>query len=356
MTPDAELPSGSVSWNALARYFAGEMSDAETAEIRQWIEAEPERQQQVARLRAAWGAAGRLRGEWDVEAALARMLPPEAPAAEPKRVLRLLVNAQTSPAGRAPWRRLGAWAAAAMIVLAAGLGLWQTGALGPGSAAEVAAAMSEVATPRGQRASLRLPDGTDVILGPESKLRYAVAYASGPRTVHLEGEAYFSVTHDAARPFTVHTAHAVATDLGTRFSVRAYAGDSGVTVAVTEGEVSLRHAAEPAQGDSVLLTPGDLGRVVPAGEVVAERGVPLDEYVDWATGRLVFRDTPLRDAVVQLGRWYDLDVRLADPSLGAKRVTARFKHEPADRALSLIAASLDLRVDARDTVVVLRAR
>ena len=70
----------------------------------------------------------------------------------------------------------------------------------------------------------------------------------------------------------------------------------------------------------------------------------------------MFQDTPLRDAAVQLGRWYDLDVRLADTTLGAKRLTATFKDEPLSQVLHLIAASLDVRIGQQGRVVTVRGR
>ena len=61
----------------------------------------------------------------------------------------------------------------------------------------------------------------------------------GTREVELEGEAYFAVVHDAARPFAVRAHGAVATDVGTAFDVRAYPEDAGARIAVTEGAVAV---------------------------------------------------------------------------------------------------------------------
>jgi len=68
------------------------------------------------------------------------------------------------------------------------------------------------------------------------------------------------------------------------------------------------------------------------------------------------RAIPLRDAVVQLGRWYDLDIRLDDSATGQRRLNASFKDESAVEALRLIAASLDLQVYQRGKVVTLRPK
>jgi len=178
--------------------------------------------------------------------------------------------------------------------------------------------------------------------------------------VFLEGDAYFVVTHDPKRPFAVHTAYGTATDLGTRFGVRAYPSDSVLDVVVEEGKVSLsvRRDTRPPDSppDSLVLTPGDLGRVTAAGRLTVEHVVALAGHLAWTEGRLEFRDTPLREVVVQLARWYDLEVRLADTGVGRRRLTASFKDEAAPEVLRLIAASLDLRVDRRGGAITLRSK
>src|SRR5207302_6325296 len=82
-----------------------------------------------------------------------------------------------------------------------------------------APAMREYATPRGRRAVLRLLDGTEITLNADSKLRAPVTFAARQRDVYLEGVAYFSVVHDAARLFIVHIAVGVVRVNGTSFGV-----------------------------------------------------------------------------------------------------------------------------------------
>jgi ferric-dicitrate binding protein FerR (iron transport regulator) len=58
----------------------------------------------------------------------------------------------------------------------------------------------------------------------------------------------------------------------------------------------------------------------------------------------VFDDDRLDAVIPQLERWYDLDIHLDDPSLGAERITIVFTTESPDEALSTLAKVLDLRV------------
>lgn len=350
-------PPDDFPWDTLARHFAGELDPPADDELRRWIAADPARQELVDELRRLWTETGDLRQSWDAEAALHRI---RAAPAGPARVIRLPRFYHQEPASR--WRRAGRTAlqvAAALALVLGGARIWQETA-GRSVAPTPAPALAEVSTPRGQRAVLRLPDGTRVMLAPASVLRYAVAPGSGPRAVHLEGEAYFTVTHDSTRPFAVHTARGVATDLGTRFGVQAYASDSTLVVVVAEGKVALSPRRDTLHRslahDRLLLAQGDLGRVARDGRLTATRGVSVDRYLAWTEGRLEFSDTPLGEALIRIGRWHDLEIRLADPALGRRPLTASFNDEPAAEVLRLIAASLDLRVEQRGKLVVIRSR
>ena len=348
----------------LERYCAGDCTPAERAEVERWIAADRSRAAHLQLLKAAWLESGAMelpsaRERPDLAAAWQRVERRTRWADRPP--LRMAGGASVPERG---WRRLASWSAlgaAAVVALAVGgPRIWKTlsGALARPTV------MPQVATRRGHRASLRLSDGTRITLGPSSRIRYAVEASRGPRRVELEGAAYFMVTHDSTRPFTVHTARGIATDLGTRFAVRAYPTDSAVAVAVAEGSVALTASVDTLASRSASRTPdapperlvlsaGDVGRIAADGRLGVERDAGVERYLAWAEGRLVFRDAPLRDAVVELGRWYDLDLRLGDSTLGRRPLTASFKDEPASEVLHLIAASLNLRLDQRGRAVVL---
>src|ERR1700676_3625297 len=63
-------------------------------------------------------------------------------------------------------------------------------------AAPVTPARRTYATVAGERAELRLSDGTRVRLAPASRLSVSADYGTDRRDVYLDGEAYFDVVHD----------------------------------------------------------------------------------------------------------------------------------------------------------------
>ena len=183
------------------------------------------------------------------------------------------------------------------------------------------------ATTRGERAVLSL-DGATVVLGPESVLRISGSYGIRDRTVSLTGHAYFDVTHDAGHPFRVWAGGVLAEDIGTRFDIRAYARDSVMRLVVADGAVVMHTRRAPADGShdsatrlsSVVVTRGMMATAGVDGVVRVRSGLSTDRYLSWSDGRLAFDDTPLPEVAAELGRWYDLDIRLGDPELRIKDI------------------------------------
>jgi transmembrane sensor len=333
--------SRSLDWPALARYLSGESAPGEAEVVRRWIGASPDRGAMVEGLQRVWAAAAVPRQEWETEAAIRRIMSE---------------SSARQVSGRHAWGRwLGRTvvAAAAVAMLAVGLNWWRPAIVRSLSVA--ALGMREYVTPRGQYTTLTLTDGTRITLAPLSRLRVPRDLDGPARKVYLEGQALFEVVHDTARAFHVHTARSIATDLGTTFVIRAYADAREDEVVVTEGLVSLapRSPAASTGMDSLMLHPGDLGRVGPGGALGAERGVSTEEYTAWAEGRLVFRGATLREVAAELARWYDLEVHVPDSATAARRVTVSFDGQPASDVLRYVALTLGLQYERRGRAIVL---
>lgn len=358
---------GHIDSRLLERFLAGDCTDEEREHVVQWIDGIPERRA----LLQAWTRLGTVPRAYDSAAAwsiiAARLKKPAATALSADHrghttKPRLHVIREKAP-------HFG-WRIAATVLVMFGLASagvrWYGAARAPRPLSAVAA--REVVTARGQRATIRLADGSVVTLAPASRLRESQTFDMDARDVWLDGEAYFEVVHDAAKPFRVHTARLVAQDLGTKFLVRAYAESSDIRVVVAEGLVSLRRArnavavrptptAVGASNDTLLLRPRELGRLDADGRLTSQSGVELDDYTAWTSGRLVFTNTPLSDAIPRLSRWYDVELRLGDASLGRETFTATLTHEPLPDVMALLAATVRARVERRgDTLVLIRRR
>jgi len=302
-------------WDKVARHVAGELSAAESAELRKWLDANPADARAIAALEAATKHLGPSTPV-DVEAALRR------------------VKTRLRPAG--PWRMYVALAAAAAVVLVVGR-TWLSR-----TSPDPAIAPTEYATSVGARDSVVLADGSRILLGPASRVTVR------NREVDLVGEAYFIVTHDAQRPFTVRAGGAVIRDIGTEFSVHSDRSET-VRVVVREGSVQLGHPR-----DSVVLDRGDVGTIESGGRVSVSRGAATDDDLAWTRGRLVFKDASVGELGADLRRWYGVELRVTDSTLLRRHFTGSFLNESPSRVVDVIALALGARADRRGDTVYIR--
>jgi ferric-dicitrate binding protein FerR (iron transport regulator) len=212
--------------------------------------------------------------------------------------------------------------------------------------------MREIFTLNGQRTTVTLDDGTRISLNGASRLRYDASYGRTTRDVYLDGEGYFEVKHDAKRPFRVHVRDGVAEDLGTRFTVSAYADQPTIEVAVAEGVVALgRDSASGAE--AVRLEAGDVGRLSDSGAPTKTRLASLDRYIGWTEGTLVLDSVPLRRAAREIERWYGVKIIIADSALAKRPVVARFQRESVQEAIDAVAFALGARSERRESTYTL---
>jgi transmembrane sensor len=157
----------------------------------------------------------------------------------------------------------------------------------------------------------------------------------------------FTVLHHTGSVFTVTSGVTTANVLGTSFFVRHYPHDSGTTVAVRNGKVGVR---------SMVLTEGQQSEVTARGATPVHAIDP--SQFTFVSGVLTLEDVPLRDAVVELSRWYDLDIRLGDPTLGTQSVGGGFAAGAQSDMIEVFERVLDLRVvrDGRTITLFSRVR
>ena len=331
MTNARDLIPDPLDPDLVDRYLAGEASADEVARIEAHRAAHPQWAATVDALRDA--VAHPTGARWDDDAAWTRLrsrIDVGQPAADAPRLASAI-----RPHERRAWPR---WLAAAAALVAVGAGTYVTlGSRHRDSSSDVAFA-NEIVTPNGARQTITLGDGSRVTLNAGSRLRWAADFGARTRDVYLDGEAYFAVTHDATRPFRVHARGAVAHDLGTRFTVRAYDELAQIEVVVAEGSVSLRH--DRANADSAILGTGQLGRLGESGRPTVESSVAVDRWTAWTNGSLVLEGLTVAEALPQLERWYDATIVVADPQLATRRVSARFHDETLPQMLDALTLAL----------------
>lgn len=167
---------------------------------------------------------------------------------------------------------------------------------------EKVSGLNKVSTPRGGQYKVLLPDGSKVWLNASSSIRFPSVFPASERLVEITGEAYFEVTKDQKRPFTVRFNGSAVQVLGTSFNIMAYPEEGASRTTLVEGAVSIRNADQQAR-----LRPGQQAAVLPGGRIQTIFK-PVEEAVAWKDGMFYFKNAGVQDVMRQLSRWYDVEV------------------------------------------------
>jgi transmembrane sensor len=335
-------PAGAPDWELIGRHLDGSLNRDEQTSIDRWLATHPH---DAALIRSLDDRLSRFaateRAPVDVESALltakARLATSSRPA---------LTVERGGGSGR-PNRWIGAVTG---LAAAAALGVVVLKPSGKSPAAPTVAAQ-RIESGVGRRDSVRLPDGTRVILAPGSRLDVAQGYGVTTRDVSIEGEGWFDVVHDDARPFTVQARGTTVRDIGTQFTVQAVP-ETPVRVVVTQGAVAVR-ATE--RSDEVRLNAGDVASIPAAGTPSVSRATATAADTAWLQGRLIFRESPMPEVTAALGRWYGITVVVGDSTIARRHLTATFADEPRSRVLSMLTLALGASVEQRGDTAILRA-
>ena len=181
-----------------------------------------------------------------------------------------------------------------------------------------------------------LPDGTQVTLAPGSMLSYE---EGAPRTVALEGKAYFDVTRDEAVPFEITADGAFVKVLGTEFFVDA----SGAVkeTYVTDGKVFF---AKTMTSEGVVLTKDMMATLSEYDSVPVVVEKPDVNVLAWQRGTFIFDKTPLKDVLKTLSEYYRVSFAATDLD---KQLSGEFYAEDLDLIISLIESALDVHIVKR---------
>jgi transmembrane sensor len=250
-----------------------------------------------------------------------------------------------------PWRR-GAYrlAAAVALLLLVGSGWFLAGRFGQPTHVVLK-------TDYGQKRSLFLPDGSEVILNANSTLRYRPDWPDGEtRVVWLEGEAFFHVSkrQAAGKPvkFTVQAGGLAIEVLGTQFNV--LHRSKRTQVVLEEGKVRLLSNA--TRTPLLDMTPGETVVYSHRDQLLSRQQVDPQLYDAWRDNRLVFDNTPLSEVAEIIRQTYGKSVTFADSDLMSRRLSGTIPGDDLDRLTKALARAFNLRITQQGDELLIEAQ
>lgn len=160
--------------------------------------------------------------------------------------------------------------------------------------------LNEVATKKGSKSFIKLPDGTQVWLNADSKLTFKENFGDKTREVSLNGEAFFDVFHDAEHPFIIHTGKADVKVLGTTFNIRNYALDKTMEATLIKGKIEVTLTDRP--DEKIIIHPREKIIILKESNVTSNIKIKAAKTVG-SINRVVLTTVTLQDTLIAETGW-----------------------------------------------------
>ncbi len=207
---------------------------------------------------------------------------------------------------------------------------------------------AEVNTASGAIIRYELPDKSVVWLNSGSKLRYPLTFKGSKREVELDGEGYFEVTADKEHPFYVKTPVGLSVYVyGTCFNVNAYDSEDYVETVLEKGKVNV---IVPGSKQELKLIPGEGAMYDVSTQRISKSEMDVYEKTAWKDGKLIFRNTLLKDVLKRLSRHFNVDIEFNNFSGKEYKYRATFTRENLNQILDYLSKSAAIKWKSEEPV------
>lgn len=228
------------------------------------------------------------------------------------------------------------------VLLAGGVALERSGLIGPHLLADHITGIAEQRT-------IMFADGSSAFLNAGTAL--SVVFSAEERRLRLfNGQAVFTVAHDATRPFVVEAGDGRTRAIGTVFDIDIRPRE--VVVTVLEGVVDIATDAEPL--DAMIAEEDQRVRYSASGRPSVPEMVDSDVETAWRRGKLIFNRRPLGDVVAELERYRRGQIVIASDHLRTLEVTGVFDLAEPEAVLRTIEITFPVRVTRLPLVTIIR--
>ncbi|MEH6307083.1 FecR domain-containing protein [Olivibacter sp. CPCC 100613] len=230
-------------------------------------------------------------------------------------------------------------AIAALVLVFIGIGFWQFTNRRTEKALMAENQWVEIVAEQGRLKQIKLPDSSELWLNAGTKIRFTKPFTgkSKREVTVVEGEVFFTITPNPAKPFIVHTHHIDTRVLGTSFTVHAYNELNELRVSVATGMVQVQHA------DGRLL--GTLGKgeeVIynKAGDTSLVQKVDPEIRSAWKSGTTYLSEVTFAELALVFHNTYGLHLKTGSSMIANQhysiQLDRRTRHDDFVKALCAI--------------------
>ncbi|MCM0720125.1 FecR domain-containing protein [Parabacteroides sp. W1-Q-101] len=288
----------------ITKYFEGEITAAERKSLFSMIQADEELRKDFSSVQNLYALSSWLPNENDEFEAVDKLAAFKQTHCRKKRYPIHII------------KHAAGYAAAICITI---LSTWMV--MNDREPAEEMVTYEEFTTPSGQRAMVKLHDGTTVWLNARSTLRYPNHFAREERKVELDGEAFFDVEHNEHKPFVVSTEKLDIKVLGTKFNVFAYKGREEFNTALLEGSVKVYERMNEEK--ALFMNPNECVEL--KDNKLVKRPMGNTDFLLWKEGIYAFDDVPFEDIIKKFELYYDIVITVNNSKLMKYKFSGKFR-------------------------------
>lgn len=199
--------------------------------------------------------------------------------------------------------------------------------------------------------TITLEDKSEVTL-QKNAIISTYSFTDSIRTVDLNGTAFFKVTHNALKPFVITVDYAKIRVLGTSFEVVQNCKDSSITVSVVEGKVQVYNELLKTKN---IVTINQKITIYKHKKSAVETFQNLN-FLAWKTRILEFKDTPLPQALSEIGEIYNKTFVVEVKKFDSYLFNATFNKTNFTDVKTVLEYTLNANVIENDSIVIIKAK
>jgi transmembrane sensor len=200
---------------------------------------------------------------------------------------------------------------------------------------------------KGEKAVVKLGDGTIVYLNAASEIRYPKYFEKNERRIEFTGEAYFEVASDTMRPFRVYVGNTVTEVVGTEFNI--YNRNNDFRIVVTEGKVKtfIKNSDE-----KIGLVKGDMLEFSDNVGFSIPKSIDVKNYLSWRENKMTFSDTPLFKVLEEIEINFNVNSAIKNNTLKNKKLTGTFNTNSLHEILTAISISMNIDIERDGNTII----
>ncbi|MBC3788471.1 FecR family protein [Spirosoma utsteinense] len=203
-----------------------------------------------------------------------------------------------------------------------------------------------------------LPEQSSVLLSANSQIRFRMGPTHDLREVYLQGEGFFEVAKNPAKPFLVYTNRLTTRVTGTSFQIRSFANESDAFVKVKTGNVTVTPVNAPgsSQKEVRLAVNQQLNLNAKTDKVETRATQPLETGSSAIISQpFKFDFTPVPDVLTQLEAAYHMPIVYDRKLLKNCTFTGQLNDVPFLEKIRLICQTIESSFDVVNNQVIIES-